>query len=61
MGTNMTYEEMWRIYATKRCGYCKFFMKCLTGHKLEFGRCKKYNMLVKMDTNANDCKGYKEL
>ena len=57
MGTDMTKEEMDRIYSTKRCAQCKFFIRTLAP---ESQRCKKYNKPTKMGTNANDCKGYKE-
>lgn len=60
MGTDMTREEMGRIYSTKRCAQCKFFTMHFRTLEPESQRCKKYNKPTKMGTNANNCKGYKE-
>lgn len=57
MGCNINYPN----YRNKTCAMCKFFKMHFVTKEPESQRCKKYNKPTKMATNADDCKGFKEM
>ena len=56
----MSTDKIPAYMSHKRCAFCKYFTMHFNNLDPKSQRCKKYNKPTKMNTVADDCKGYKK-